>query len=250
MATLSPVAAKVILGVPTVIHTTGAISLNIQVMNVGDGGLAKLLCTNITLGSAQRSSPVGFPIIADQLAGSGTVRFSARFADAGLVVGTRYLLTMRGSYVVDNVVYGLTLNRYVEIPPVTAAPLAALNARVDVSTSSNYWNYRLVNAEAAGSAQHITSFALSVFAPVTVTGTPEGWEVETDNISYVLWTAADYAPPYSHQIAPGASLSGFQLMCPRLTSEATGSSLGAWNQALDDTGLVVSDYTLTPNRFA
>lgn len=249
MALLSPVAAKVVLGAPTVIHTAGSVSLNIQVMNVGDGGLVKLLCTNITLGSAQRSSPVGFPIVADQLAGSGTVRVSARFADAGLVVGTRYLLTVRGSYVVDNVVYGLTLNRYVEIPPVTVAPFATLNARVEVSTSTNYWNYRLVNTEAAGSPQYITSLALSVFAPVTVTGTPEGWEVETDNNSYVLWSAADYAPPYPHQIAPGASLSGFQLMCPRLTSEATGSSLGGWNQALDDSGLVISDYTLTPNRF-
>lgn len=249
MATLSPVAAKVILGAPTVIHTAGAISLNIQMMNVGEAGLVRLLCTNITLGSAARSSPVGFPIVADQLAASAAVRVSARFADTGLTVGTRYLLTVRGSYVVDNVVYGLTLNRYVEIPPVSNPTFPMLSARVDVSTSTNYWNYRLVNAETAGSPQHITSFALAVFAPVTVTGTPEGWEVETDNISYVLWSAADYAPPYVHQIAPGAALSGFQLMSPRVSSEATGASLGGLNQAVDDAGLVASDYTLTPNRF-
>ena len=249
-ATLSPVAATLILGNPTVIHVAGAVRLNIPVMNVGDIGLVSLLCTNISLGSAQRSSPVGFPIVVGQLAASNTTRFAARFSDAGLVVGNRYLLTVRGSYVVNGVVYGLTLNRYVQLPAVTVPAEATLSARVDVSTSANYWNYKLVNTEASGSNQFIASLALTVFAPVTVTGIPPGWQVDTDNASYVLWTAADYVLPYPNQVAPGAALAGFQLMSPRLGSEATASSIGGWNHSTDDAGLNAGDYTLTPNRFA
>lgn len=248
-ATLSSVAVNLVLGDPAVIHVAGSVSLNIPVLNVGELGLVNLLCTNITLGSAQRTSPVGFPIVVDQLAASNSVRVAARFSDADLVVGKRYLLTVRGSYVVNGVVYGLALNRYVQLPTVTVPAEPSLSARVEVSTSTNYWNYRLINVEPTGSKQFLASLALTVFAPVTVTGTPAGWQVETDNASYVLWTAADFVLPYPNQVAPSAALGGFQLMSPRLGSEATAFSLAAWNHATDDAGLNLGDYTLTPNRF-
>lgn len=249
-ATLSSVAANLILGNPTVIHVAGAISLNIPVLNVGEVGLVRLLCTNITLGTAQRSSPVGFPIVVNQLAASGNVRFAARFSDAGLVVGNRYLLTVRGSYLINGVTYGLALNRYVQIPAVTVPAQPLLKARLKVATSTNYWNYTLSNDEPAGSAQYIATLSLSVFAPVTVTGIPPGWQVETDNSSFVLWTAEDFVLPYPNHVAPGAVLSGFQLMSPRVGSEATGANIGGWNHSTDDAGLIASDYTLTPYRFA
>ena len=249
-ATLSPVAANLVLGDPSVSHVAGSLSLNIPVLNVGELGVGSLLCTNITLGTAFRSSPVGFPIVIGQLAASNSVRVAARFADSGLVVGNRYLLTVRGSYVVNGVVYGLAINRYVQVPPITVPAYPSLRARVEVSTSTNYWNYRLVNVEPMVSSQFLTSLALNVFAPVTVTGTPTGWQVETDNASYVLWSAADFALPYPNQVAPGSALGGFQLMSPRLGSEATAFSLAGWNHTTDDAGLILGDYTLTPNRFS
>jgi hypothetical protein len=247
MAT-SIVSARVTLGAPGIQRYGNELRLDIPLMNVGEGHLQQVQITSVSLGSATRTSPPGMPIVLGTLAASSASTFAARFSDAGLVAGSNLALTVRGSYIVNGIAYGLTVNRYLRVPDVGGIPPSELRARIEVSTSTNYWNYRIVNTETAGSPQKLVSLSLSVNAPVTVTATPPGWFADTDNMSYVLWIATDPAPPYPNHVGPGASLAGFQLMSPRTKSEATGASLAAWDHGIDEAGKVLSDYTLTPSR--
>lgn len=243
-------AASVILGAPGIEHVNGQVFLNPHIMNVGESPLSNLQITAITFGGARRISPAGFPLMVNLIGAGGSAHITARFSSGALTVGAKYLLSVSGRYTVEGTAYGLTLNRYVQLPAESAPALPSLKARLESSPSTNYWNYALFNDEPPASAQFIAAFSLAVAAPVAVTGTPDGWMVETDNISYVLWHAADYVPPYPHQIAPGRTLAGFQLMSPRTRSEASAAVLTSWNHASDQAGLVVSDYAMTPFRFA
>jgi hypothetical protein len=245
MAT-SATSVRVVLGNPAMQHSNGVLTLSIPVLNAGDVVLNTFACTDIKLGTAARASPPGFPLHLGNVGPRNTVIALAKFSSA--VPGARLLLTVRGSYLVNGVSYGLTLSRYVTVPPVSVPVLPTLRARVAVSTGNAVWNYTIINEETAGSAQHVASYSLQVAAPVTVTGTPPGWRAETDNASYVLWVSDDFAPPYATHIAPGQSLSGFQITSPRPASEAGPYSLVAWNHAIDDAGLAMAEYTLTPLR--
>ncbi|HEX8614778.1 MAG TPA: hypothetical protein VF800_26140 [Telluria sp.] len=246
----SPGATKVILGQPGIEHVDGQVFLNLHIMNVGEAPLANLHISDMTLGKARRTSPPGFPIVVDLIGASSTGHVTARFASAGLEVGAKVLFTLSGTYTVDGVAYGLSLNRFLRLPAATAPALPSLKARVEASQRGNYWNYTLTNDEAGASRRSIATFSLGIAAPVAVTGIPAGWAVETDGRTFVLWYAADDAPPYPRQVAPGASLGGFQLMSTRTRSEASAAALTAWDHASDDAGPVVSDYVLTPYRFA
>lgn len=246
----SPGASKVILGEPGIEHVDGQVLLNLHIMNVGEAPLGNLHITAMTLGKARRASPPGFPIVIDLIGASSTGHVTARFSSAGLATGGNILFTLSGTYTVGSVVYGLSLNRFIRLPSATASALAGLKARVESSQRANYWNYTLFNDEAPASRRSVATVSLSIAAPVAVTGIPAGWAVETDGRSFVLWYAADDAPPYPHQLAPGASLGGFQLMSARTRSEAAPAALTSWNHASDDAGPVMSDYVLTPYRFA
>lgn len=249
MATIAD-PGRAMLAEPGMEHVDGQIALACYLMNVGERPFNSVQVTAITLGRAVRISPAGFPIVIPVIGPSGTGSVSARFSSAGLTVGAKYLLTVSATYTFNGATYGLTLNRYVQIPAPGPAAVPALKARVQTSLAPNYWNYTLFNDEPAGSNRFISSFSLSIAAPVTVTGTPSGWAVETDGRSYVLWYADEYLLPYPHHIAPGASLGGFQLMSARTRSEATASLLASWNHASDDADLTVAGYALTPYRFS
>lgn len=245
-----PAATKVILGEPGIEHVDGQVYLNVHIMNVGEAPLSNLHITAMTLGKARRSSPPGFPIVIDLIGASATGHVTARFAGAGLDTGGKVLFTLDGTYTVGGIAYGLSLNRFIRVPAPAPAALTGLNARVESSLRSGHWNYTVYNDEAPASGRALATLSLSVAAPVAVTGIPAGWAVETDGRTFVLWYAADDAPPYPHQVAPGASLSGFQLTSVRTRSEATPATLTSWLHTSDEAGPVVSDYVLTPYRFA
>lgn len=249
MATLA-LGVRAVLAVPGIENALGAVSVSLQIMNAGDVEMANVHCTGITLGSAARVSPIGFPVVIERIAPGGVGHFTARFKSVGLVAGSKVLLTFRGTYQARGTTSALTLSRYVQIPAPTAPAVPALNARVESSAASGFWNYRLVNEEASASGQHVASFSLAIAAPVDITGSPPGWAADTDNFSYVLWYATDLSLPYPSQVAPGASLDGFQLMSARTRSEASPYSLVGWDHGIDDAGLVVADYALVPYRFA
>ncbi|NHZ91973.1 hypothetical protein F2P45_23625 [Massilia sp. CCM 8733] len=246
----SPATNKVILGEPGIEHVDRQLLLNLHIMNVGEAPLSNLHITAMTLGKARRTSPPGFPIVIDLIGASATGHVTARFSSAGLTPGGKELFTLSGTYTVGGLAYGLSLNRFIRLPAATAPALPGLHARVESSQRANHWNYALFNDEAPASRRALATLSLSIAAPVAVTGIPPGWAVETDGRSFVLWYAADDAPPYPHQVAPGAALAGFQLMSARTRSEAAPAALTSWNHASDEAGPVVSDYVLTPYRFA
>lgn len=249
MATLAT-AARVILGTPGIENAEGKISIVPHIMNVGDASISNVQCTDITLSSAVRiSPPAGIPVVIGLIEAPGVGNVVARFSNAGLTVGAKYLLTVRVTYTISNVVYGLTLNRYIQIPPAANREVPQLNARVETSTAPNVWNYTLSNNETPGRDQYIATFSLAIAAPVTITGTPPGWAVETDGLTFVLWYADDLVMPYPHQVAPGQTLGGFQLSSPRLQSEASACTLVAWNHTTDAGDLITGDYAITPYRF-
>lgn len=114
---------------------------------------------------------------------------------------------------------------------------AALLAHIDGDSSvPGVWSYTVFNDEMPGSPQYIAQFFVLVGAPITVTGTADGWIVTTDYLSYVEWTSADATPPYPHDIAPGSSLGGFQISSPGALSTASIGSAQAWDHALDVAG--------------
>lgn len=245
MATLST-SVRVVMGAPSLRHEDGVLTVAVPILNAGDVTLEALACTDIGLGTAARISPPVFPLHLGAVGPRNTVTALGKFT--GAVPGTQLMVRIRGTYRVQGVEYGLSLSRFVVVPPSTGPVLPTLRAKVRATTAHATWDYTIVNEEPAGSRQHVASFSLQVAAPVTVTGTPPGWRAETDNATYVLWVSEDATPPYASHVAPGRSLAGFQLTSPRTGSEAGPYSLVAWNHAVDDAGLVVAEYTLTPRR--
>jgi hypothetical protein len=129
-------------------------------------------------------------------------------------------------------------------------PLRAdtFSGTVEVSQpDASTWAYSVLNDENASSPNFVTSFALTVDAPFAVVGTPDGWAFQTDNSTFVYWFNTDPALPYPHDIAPGASLSGFILSAPGAVSASEAFSLAAWNHTLDQPGPTVDGMVLAPS---
>jgi hypothetical protein len=125
-----------------------------------------------------------------------------------------------------------------------------LMARVEVSTSPSHWSYTLFNEEPANSQNFIKFFSLDLAGPVTVTGTPAGWDFDTDGATFILWFNTDEALPYPNDIAPGTSLGGFELQSTATDSTQELYSLVGWNHSIDDAGLVQFGSTLVPSGAA
>ncbi|CAN7467130.1 hypothetical protein LJR289_003089 [Pseudoduganella sp. LjRoot289] len=246
-----PSATQVVLGLPVIEHVGGKLIVTPEIINAGGSAISHLMCHDITLGCARRLAPPhGYPVVLGEVERSGVARLTAAFAAAGMLPGAQYLLTLRGSYTLDHISFPLGLTRYVQVPPpspATARP--PLRARVASAVCTDFWNYELVNEEAAGSALHIVRFTLRLAAPITVTGIPMGWTMETDSNSYVLWSALQQDRPAPGQIAPGRSLSGFQLMSPHTRSEAAPSAITAWDHGNGRPGPNVEDYAVVPYRY-
>lgn len=234
-------------GTPDVLNSENRVSFALPLLNIGTGTAANVQVTSITLGSATLLSPP-LPVFLGDLGADNAVSANARFSGSGLTVGSRYLVTVRGTYESGGATFGFTVNRYIVIPSPIEAPVSLLKARAEVAASSGVWSYSLFNDESPDSPQFINAFSLDIVAPVTVIGTPEGWEVLTDNASFVLWFAADQKLPYPHHIAPGMSLGGFSIQSSRVNSEPTGFSITAWDHQNDQAGLVSLDAILSPSH--
>lgn len=122
-----------------------------------------------------------------------------------------------------------------------------LASHVDVSVDASTWTYTLVNDEPANSPNYINSFSLAVDAPITIITTPNGWDYQTDNTSYILWFNTDTALPYSHDVAPVTSLGGFEVGSPNAASTAQAAGLDAWDHFADEPGTTVSTTVFAPS---
>lgn len=127
------------------------------------------------------------------------------------------------------------------------AASAQLNAHVDVTQSPSTWTYTLINEEAINSPDFIGGFTLSVDAPITLIGAPDGWSYQSDNLSYVYWFNTDTALPYPHDVAPGSSLGGFTIQSDISTSYSLSETLDAWDHTQDASGPSVAGNVLAPS---
>lgn len=234
---------------PSVINTGAQVHISIPIGNTGTAAASSLWLTGGTLGSAQRLSPAVFRIFIGDLDVGNNANVNMVFSGVGLTAGSRYLLAIRGTYTsASGSALGFSLNRFVVIPPPTSLPIAQVNAAASVQIAADSWSYSIVNNESAGSDLFIASFSLDVTAPVNIVASPIGWVGVTDNTSYVAWYANDPGPPYPNQIAPGSSVSGFQIESAVALSQSTAYILTAWNHSLDAAGLTFSDYISSPSQ--
>ena len=234
---------------PEVLNTGKVLSFSIRVLNTGSGPAQNVIITDIALGSAVRVNPV-LPLALGDLAVDNVTAVNAGFSVDGLIVGNKYLVTVRGTYESENKIHGLALNRYIVVPVPSTPPVAFLAAHVhvDIDQVQDTWTYTVSNDEPVGSPRFVNAISLDMVAPFNVTDTPAGWAVQTDNFSYVLWYAADQALPYPHHIAPGAFLGRFQIQSARRNSESKPFSITSWNHQTNQADLTALGTILAPAR--
>ncbi|WP_157201483.1 hypothetical protein [Massilia sp. Root418] len=246
-----PSAMQVVLGLPAIQNVGGKLIVTPEIINAGGAAIHRLMCHDITLGCARRLGPPhGYPVVLGDVERSGVARVTAVFSGIGMLPEAQYLLTVRGSYIVEDISFPMALTRYVQVPPPSAAAEPRLlHARVASAVCTDFWNYELVNEQETGSGLDIVGFTLSLAAPVTVTGIPLGWTMETDAVSFVRWSLLPQEQGAAGRIGPGRSLSGFQLMSPHTRSEATLSTLAVWDRTAGRAGAAVLDYAVVPYRY-
>jgi len=75
--------------------------------------------------------------------------------------------------------------------------------------TASTWSYTLINTEPPGSGNWISGFFLPINAPIRNVQSPTTWVADTDFATYINWANPEPAP-YLNDVAPGATLSGFQ----------------------------------------
>lgn len=236
-------------GTPDLLHSDNQLTFSLPLINSGTNDANNIQITNITLGSASRLVPSSPPVFIGNLGVNSAAPVNARFSSSGLAVGGQYLISVLGTYQLGGTTFSFRAHQYITVPPQVAAPVTFLKARAAVAVGSGSWTYTLFNDEPAGSQQFIHTFALEVVSPVLVTGMPAGWQVLTDNNSYVLWYPGGEVLPNPLDIAPGASLGGFVIQSAKGSSESVGYSIGAWNHETNEAGLTALSAILVPTRF-
>jgi hypothetical protein len=229
---------------PGVLNTAKGVSFSVPILNGGSVTAGSAVVTSLSLGTAHRLSPSGLPLFVGDIGPGNAVPVSALFDASALIVGHSYLATIGGTFTVGSATFGFRLNRPITVPAAVAPPMAMLAAHIAVDAGPPLWGYTVCNDEPSCSPNSINTFALDVAVPFTVTGTPSGWSVQTDNQTYVLWYAGDP----SVRIAPGLCLANFQIQGASQNSESTGFSLTSWNTTTNQAGTVDVDAVFTPSR--
>jgi len=235
---------QIVSGNPSLTNTGEDLTVSVPVTNLGQTTANRVYITDITLGTVPRITPKNFPVYIGNLAFESLGNVGARFDARGLAVGSRQLLTIRGTYDRSPVI-AFAISRYITIPVVEPAPVVTLRSHVGVALGPATWSYTVYNDEPGGSTLDIVAFHLDVVAPIGLITAPPGWIAETDNLTYVAWIASDVSTP---RVKAGASLSGFSIQSATTRSESTSFSLMSWNSATDTAGPVGIDTVLSPMR--
>jgi hypothetical protein len=123
----------------------------------------------------------------------------------------------------------------------------ALSIGVNVSINGSEFDYTVLNQEPLGSANYVSAFSLQVNAPIVSIAAPVGWDFITDNSSFVTWFNTDVSLPYVHDVAPGSSLSGFDLQSSVTTSDILSFVVTSWDHSLDQLGPASDGTILAPS---
>src|SRR5262249_28997305 len=118
---------------------------------------------------------------------------------------------------------------------------AQLLAHAELNQSGSVFSYTVFNDEPAGSPNFLSTFHLTVNAPITVTGIPIGWDFATDNSTYVDWFNTDSTLPYPHDVAPGTSLGGFTVESTVDTTDTLDYTVTTWDHTADSSGPVIQE---------
>ncbi len=239
---------KLITAQPNIINTGSILYISLPIINVGHDAAANVFISKISLEIVPLLTPQVFPIYLGNLSYQNMNSVNVQFSAINIFPNQKYLLNVRGFYGERTSPIGFSVNRYVTIPAQTAYPVDMLKAHIDVKLDPMTWSYTIFNDEPNDSQQCIFAVSLKLVAPVTVTGIPSGWNVETDNLTYVGWYSEDTSKPYPSHVRPGDSLSGFQLKSTATDSESTGCLLISWKKDTDEVGLGIPVYVATPRR--
>jgi len=223
-----------ITSIPAALNLGAQLWVWLPISNVGAAEATDVTVTGITLGSTPLISPTSFPVVEGGLGAPGSLSVAATFDGSALTVGQKELLSVRGTYLANGVVSGFALNQIVTVPQPPSPAITLLQADVSVVASGNTWSYTLKNNEPSSSTQYVSCLSMDLSAPASVSATPSGWSVQTDNATYVQWFTTNAA----NQIAPGSSLSGFQLTSTASSSVATKAVINSWNQSSNAAGNV------------
>ena len=139
------------------------------------------------------------------------------------------------------------LSQPIGVPNRTFPPGFPFGPWLDVSIVSGIFGYTVHNNLDASAPLGIIAFGLDFAHPFGVTGTPGGWMLNTDNLTYALWTAAPEVS--SAQIRGGGQLGGFSIQSSTSAFESTSFILSTWDFSTGTVGPIHSDRTHTPSRF-
>lgn len=240
---------KLITAQPIVINTGNILYVSCPIINVGQDIAPNILINKISLGIVPRLSPQVFPLYLGNLSSFNTSTVDVQFNAINLIPDQKYLLNVAGVCGEKSAPIGFSVNRYITIPAKTAYPVELLKARMDIKLEPMTWNYTIFNDEPKDSQLYISAISLAIASSITVTGTPSGWNVDTDDLTYVNWYSEDISKPYSSHIRPGNSLNGFQIKSAvTADSESTACFLISWKNIADEPGLGIPVYAVTPRR--
>lgn len=128
---------------------------------------------------------------------------------------------------------------------------AQLLAHTELNQTGSVFSYTLFNDEPVNSPNFLTTFHLTVDAPITVTGIPTGWDFVTDNRTYVDWFNTDTTLPYPNDVAPSSSLSGFIVESAVTTTVLLDYTVTSWDHTADAPGSAIQDdFVLAPSGVA
>ena len=111
---------------PDILNSENKVSFSLPLLNIGDATAENLKVTSITLGSATRLSPIAFPVFIGNVGANNSVGINAIFGGVGLNVGSKYLITVRGTYESAGATFGFTVNRSIAIPIAVPPPVQFL----------------------------------------------------------------------------------------------------------------------------
>lgn len=81
------------------------------------------------------------------------------------------------------------------------------SVEVKVVQGKKMWSYSITN----NGPDPLSIFSLHAECPLEIAKSPDGWAAEHNGCGVVSWASKDSDAPFSHDIKPGSTLSGFVL---------------------------------------